>query len=407
MTLYRYFGRDKMGLAKNGEIEAGSDSEVAAKLLEQDIIPIKIVIKTNYQGFLKNIRLFMASIFTIDRRDFRLFSLKMSILLKVGVPIRQAVTDLAESTASPILRMVLNTVERRLNAGLDLVQSFSGFPTIFSPLHIAFLKQSANNGRAYQVFDQLAETINMKHKLQKELLSPLFPYVFTLLVIAVVCTVISNMALPIFMQAKSRANGQLPPMTELLISIIASFQNWRMWIVILIALIAGFMALRRNESVRLKMDQWFLKVPMAGYLARLIAIGEFLRAVRLSLENGMNIQDSIKIASVVLQNGYLKAKIDRAYQALQTGSPVFIALENSTLFTTIDLQMLKLGERSNDMLSSVNNIILLNDEIFEHQTAVAAESLRLFCLVVLSLMVILIAFGFYFGLWFISNSRMM
>jgi MSHA biogenesis protein MshG len=407
MAVFRYRGRQLDGRIITGTIQGSSSSEVASVIVGRSVTPIEIELVTDQLSFATMQLRRVLSYVRLDRRDFRLFSLKISVLLKAGVPIAQAVSELAKSSKNFVLRVTLQDIERKLKSGYDLVAAFSGYPFVFSSLYIAFLKQSQNNGRAYQVFERLAENINLQHEIRKQLLSPLLPYLFTIGIIILVTTLLSQQALPLFHKILYEKNLGLPYYTVLLVHFMEALSHWHYWLMMFIGLAIGVWLVRRIPIVRIRMDQMFLKIPMVGRLVKEYAVGEFLRSLLLAIQNGLTIQESIRVSSVVLKNGYLRRQVNRVLQDINAGAPVWTALARSQLFDNLEVQMLRLGEQANSIELAIKNMLALNKEAFSHELVVASETLRLLLLFALSMIVILVSFGFYFGLWTISTSGVM
>ena len=78
-------------------------------------------------------------------------------------------------------------------------------------------------------------------------------------------------------------------------------------------------------------------------------------------------------------------------------------MERTHLFSPLDIHLFRLGERTNEMKVALDNLVSLNKESFEHELSVTSESLRLLLIALLAAAVIIVAFGFYFGLWTLSN----
>ena len=75
------------------------------------------------------------------------------------------------------------------------------------------------------------------------------------------------------------------------------------------------------------------------------------------------------------------------------------AIYSSELYTGPDSLLLSRDSFENDL----DNLVSLNKESFEHELSVTSESLRLLLIAILAGAVIIVAFGFYFGLWTLSN----
>ena len=169
MKIYDYSGRDTNGNLVKGKVFATSEHAAAKRLMNEDVIPVTIKKSAYIQRLLYIIRPLILRFAIVEKQDVIRFCSEISLLVKSGVPVRNAVANLAKSMKGKVLAQILNVIVIRLDAGQSLAQSFSNFPNVFPPLFIAFLKHADYASYTSSIFAQLGETLQARKEIKKQL----------------------------------------------------------------------------------------------------------------------------------------------------------------------------------------------------------------------------------------------
>ena len=119
---YRYKARDKFGKSSDGQMAAGSDTEVAAKLKERELTPFLIepVEQSLNLHFLERFRRFKHS-------DVNAFTRELYTLTKAGLTILASLEVIGEQDRNPLLKKIVEGLMQSVRGGTSVADSLARF----------------------------------------------------------------------------------------------------------------------------------------------------------------------------------------------------------------------------------------------------------------------------------------
>src|SRR5690606_3263422 len=123
MALYSYKAMTRDGMIRVGSLEASNEADLEKRLgnMKLDLIKADLALR----------RSLSAGKHYVERRDLIIFCMQMAQLLRAGVPIVEALTDLRDSLDSPQFKEVIASLIEIIESGKNLSQSMEAFPQIF------------------------------------------------------------------------------------------------------------------------------------------------------------------------------------------------------------------------------------------------------------------------------------
>ena len=98
----------------------------------------------------------------VPQEDLLIFFRQMSVMLKSGVPLAQALELLAENVNNKKFGSNIYDVSKRLGGGEELSSSLGIYQRIFSPIMIGLIEAGEAGGILSQVLERLASLIEAK-----------------------------------------------------------------------------------------------------------------------------------------------------------------------------------------------------------------------------------------------------
>ena len=92
-----------------------------------------------------------------------------------------------------------------------------------------------------------------------------------------------------------------------------------------------------------------MRIPLAGRAIRMVAITRFCRVLGTMLANGVPIIQALGISKDATGNALLAEAIDKAAENVRAGEPLAEPLQRSGLFPLEIVEMIAVGEESNQM----------------------------------------------------------
>ena len=277
-----------------------------------------------------------------------LFSQELLALLNAGLSIVEALDALLEKETGPVQRHIVG----RLLSGLREGKRFSGVlaeqPEQFGALYIGIVKSAEGTSDLPR---SLSRFIDYQQRIDAVRAKIISAAIYPLILLAVgggVSLFLIGYVVPRFAEVYQGTGRALPWLSQQML-------DWGKFAATHTGLVAAGVLLIAIATISLL--RGFATGTMTGVLSRLPGIGERMRIyalARLYLTLGMLLEGGIPImAALQTVQGIVPADIrlalQRAAQAIGSGTPLSSAFDAAHLTTPVSLRMLRVGERSSDM----------------------------------------------------------
>ncbi len=350
MPLYQYKAVDAAGKFITGSLDAGniSDLELRLEKMDMDLVTFKQK-ELGADLFGRN---------KVGRRDLINFSFYLEQLTRAGVPILEGLADLRDGEENPTFRDVIASVIEAIEGGHSFSQALGLYPKIFDNVFVSLIKVGEKSGKMSEVLIDITETL----KWQDELLSKAkkvmtYPIVMGSIVLSAVLFLMI-FVVPDIMQAIIGLGGEIPFETRALMATSDFMVNY--WYVVISAPFVIYFTLsflyKTNSKMRFKLDGILLKLWLIGPVSEKIKISRFTRYFSLMFASGITVLEAINLSKSVVGNAVLEDGIDRAWQQISEGSSISESFKNIGIFPPLVVRMLRVGESSGRMDTSLNNV---------------------------------------------------
>lgn len=396
MQLYRYTARDSQGAEVSGEQEGADPTAVATLLQQRGLLPIRIEPKREAVQF--DWRALLQRKIPLD--ELVIFSRQMYALTKAGIPILRAISGLAESSHSRLMRETLTDVVEQLEAGRTLSTAMSGHPRVFERIYTSMIHVGENTGQLDESFLQLATYLEEEQETRRRIKSAMRYPSFVLLFIVAALVVVNIWVIPKFASLFSRFGADLPWATKLLIASSNLFLNY--WVVMLLGVIGsviGFKVWLATDNGRRRWDRWKLRFLIIGPLINLATLSRYCRSFSVMLRSGIPMPHALTLVSQAVDNFYMAEKIQQMRTAIERGETLYRASRRSELFTPLVMQMVAVGEET----GRIDVLLLEAAEFYEREVDFDLKSLTAriepLLLIIVAVMVLILALGIFTPMW--------
>ncbi len=295
----------------------------------------------------------------IKTEDFLLFNQQLSALLRAGLPILQAIGILRKRVPNERLRLVLEDIEEKVRGGQALSAAFAAQGDTFPRIYVASILAGERSGSLDEVllrYVSYQKTITeARRKIKKSLTYPAVLFSASILLVMVLSTYV----IPQFMKLYAGQEGNLPVVTTTVVAVADFISGNLTWLIPTVIGTAIFLLFwRRTPTGRLRIDQWTLKLPVAGETVKMLTIAQFTRSLATLLAGGITLPESVEIASESITNRALRLSSAGVLTGIREGRPFTESLEASGWVSELALDMIGVGERSGalrEMLDEVAN----------------------------------------------------
>ncbi len=299
----------------------------------------------------------LPTFFRVSTADLVLFSRQLSTFIKVGVPITDAIKLLQDASGSGAFRAALEDICEDLDAGEAFSTSIQHHPNVFNQLYVDMVRAAEYSGTLDKVLAQVASYLQRQDTAIKKLRSAMiYPAIILLLAMAV-CTILIVFVLPNFVSIFHEFKAELPLPTRILLAVGVFAQAWRIEVVAgLFVVIVAILVFMRSRPGRIFWDYALLRLPVLGSIVTYGIIERFTRTLSTMLRAGIPISSTFDVAIAASGNIKYRRGLDSVKQRMVTGDGFSAPLEATGLFAPMMIRMIRVGEETGTLDSSLEQI---------------------------------------------------
>jgi len=352
VALFAYRAVDTEGRISSGNLDAVNaiDLELRLKRLGLDLITFDPVKRSTARRTRH-----------ISRTELIAFCFHLSQLLKAGVNIIEALTDLRDTVDNPGFRQVLAALLEDIEGGLKMSDAMAAHPYCFDTVFVALVKAGEESGQLTQVLDQLSENLKWQDEITAQARKALvYPSIVFTVIIAVIF-VLMIFLVPQLASAFRSMVPKLPKETAALVALSNIFVKW--WYLLIgvpaAAAIGAFVFARTNEGAQRAIDGLSLKLPVLGAIRQKIILARFSTYFAMLYRSGISVLDCIQICEKIVGNRVMEEGLKRVGRSISEGQGISQAFIATKLFPPLVLRMLRVGESTGGL-----DVALLNVSYF-------------------------------------------
>jgi len=298
-------------------------------------------------------------------KDLARASRQLATLMEAGIPLTSSLSALIEQMGNPALRKVFTQIRERVREGSSLADGLSLHPRLFSSLFIGMVRAGEVSGTLALTLGRWADfsehQVALRQRTQAALIYPVFMFVIGLGVLFFLMAFVVPTVTKIFSDV-----GQALPLPTVLLITMSHFLS-RFWWVVVGGVIIIALWLKRyldSESGAKVWDRLKWKLPLAGGLHRKSAIARWSRTLGTLLHGGLPLLQALEISQGVTGNRLLAQALAKVRERIREGEEMTFTLKQSTLFPSMVLEMIAVGEKSGEMGKMLEKVArTLEDEV--------------------------------------------
>jgi len=348
MAAYSYKAINSDGKVVKGTIRGLDVSAVREYVFSSGLYLLKLKKTGRLSGYITKACTF-DKIWTGDVIEF---SRSMALMLRSGVPVVQAMAEIASSTEKCAFSDALDEIRRDIVGGASFSGAFEKQKAIFPHILIRLSRIGEETGRLDRSFDDAAAHLEKMEELystmKKALLYPVFAVVFTLAALLFWLIFV----LPNVMHLFNAMNITMPLPTRILL---ASSNFCRGYWYVLVALplffVAAITLLKRKRATRYYLDMLLLKMPIIRHVSYNWLLTFFCEQLRILTGAGIPINRSMGVIHGAVNNEVMKRAVSRIGDEIESGGSISEALKREGVFPGLMVRLVAVGETSGTLES--------------------------------------------------------
>jgi general secretion pathway protein F len=361
MPAYHYVAINLTGQEQTGVIEADNEKSARQLLRNKSLIPVTMrpaqeskssSSNSWFSRFGKRRRL--------STKELALFTRQFATLLAAGLPVEESLAAVGEQTEKPHVKGLILSVRGTVLEGHAFASALREQPNAFSPLFCATVAAGEKSGHLDKVLLRLADYTEqqaaMRQKLQTALI---YPAMIVLVAFGIVGFLLEYVV-PKMVAVYAHIEQSLPFLTKMLIGLshFVKAAGVYVLIIILVAIYFWRRALRSNVELREKTHRFILKLPLIGYAIKTANTARFSRTLSILSASGVPMLEAMTISSQLITNIPIRRAVEQAVSRVREGSPIHLALKQTTYFSPMSIHMVASGEASGQLETMLERVAL-------------------------------------------------
>ncbi|MDP4944514.1 MAG: type II secretion system F family protein [Alishewanella sp.] len=349
---HTYKALNRKGEKKSGEIKAGSIAEGKALLRQQGLTPISVKKKAK-------------SLFGDEKKitaaDISIVTRQIATMLGAGVPLVQSIDLIANGSDNKSLRILMQKISVKIQAGLPLSETLREHPKYFDELYCDLVKSGEQSGALDRIFDRIAIYKEKAEALKSKIKKAMFYPIAVLVIALIVTSILLIFVVPQFAEIFGSFGAELPAFTLFVLGISELMQSY-WWVVLGIILLTGYLiskTYKNNLQFRTASDLFILKAPVIGNILNKAAVARFARTLSTTFAAGVPLIEALESAAGASGNEIYRNAIMEIRDEVSSGNQMHLSMKQTDRFPEMVIQMVSIGEESgalDSMLSKVANI---------------------------------------------------
>jgi type IV pilus assembly protein PilC len=237
-------------------------------------------------------------------------------------------------------------------------EALKPFGDTFSELLVAQIRIGERSGTLPQTLDRIVQQLEQADNLKATIIKKLAYPVLLCTAGTGSITFMLLYVIPTFEKTYKDAGAKLPAITQFLIDV-SRFGTSYGWMIALafVAGLVGFFVARRNESSRLVIDLYAMRLPLLGEMLRNMAVLQFMEVLGNLIEAGFTVADALRSCARAVSNHAVRARVEALQAAVIRGERFSAHMEaNSDIFAPIVNQLIIVGEKTGTLPKATQNV---------------------------------------------------
>lgn len=351
MAVFAYRSVDALGKRVKGRLEAVNliDLEMRLKRIGLDLINAELANDARRA-------LFGGS--RITRRDLITFCFHLEQMTSSGLPLLEGLTELRDSVESQRFREVIGSMIESIEGGKTMSEALADHPTVFSSVFTSLTRAGERTGQLPEVLRRIADMLKWQDELAahtKKII--LYPSFVGVVVFAAVAFLMIHLV-PQLAGFLKNLGQELPVQTRALVAVSDFMRAYWYLLLAIPPLLAGFIIVgaRYSPSFAYTVDRRKLDIPYIGPILHKIILSRFASTFAMMYAAGITVLDALKISEDVAGNLAVSDALARAGNLISDGQNITLAFQSVGLFPPLVLRMLKVGESTGGLDTSLLNV---------------------------------------------------
>ena len=364
MPQFSYRARNAQGGLVEGVLNVADRSVAIRQIEQQQCVPIRIEALAAAPPMVDGKAKPAAAASTTPSQSLKIphsqllvFTEQLGHLLQAGMTLDESLGILQKRLKQPKIQQMTHALHQALVDGRSFSQALRDFPRVFSPLYVNMVGAGEASGALPEILTRVVQHLMQEKNLRDRVAQALIYPAFLAFAGAVLIIIFITFMVPQLTNFMSQTGGVLPLPTRILLEtnhLIVGY--WWLFILIVVAGLAGFRAFVRSEEGRRSWDRVRLYLPGYGRIKQHQYYAQFSRTLGTLMENGIPLLKALDLVTEIAANKYLEKKLHDVRRSVIDGANLSSALAAEKLFPELFTDMMAVGEQTGHFAHTMQTI---------------------------------------------------
>ena len=358
-TAFEYEAIDGTGKALLGQVSADSAREALRILASRGLTPIHISEASSAKP--KAVRLPLRQ--TPSDQDYILTIKQMALLLNSGVPLIVGVDTLKSQSIHPQLTTAFDQLAKALRAGSPFSGAFQKALPDLPPYVFQLSAAGEAIGELGPALSDAAAQLEYEHRIRQEFRNALtYP---TILVTAGLAAVlfIFMVVVPRFSAMLASTRGDLPWLSEVVLSTGMALNSNRMLVLIFTGLFTVLVIwMAKQPALRDAVRQQLIRLPIFGIWLKESELSRWASMLSTMLRHGVDLIKALDLALKTMTIRSLSTKMEQVTKMVRAGKSLSAAMAEQDTFSDTALSLVQVGEDSGELSNMLKSLATLYED---------------------------------------------
>lgn len=337
--------------------------------------------------------------------EFLVFNQELVALLRAGLPVVSGFEILLERQENAHFKRILVDVKEQLVSGVALSDAFLSHGDTFPRLYATSLKAGERSGEVEKVLRRFLEYQKILGRVKRRVTGAMaYPIVLVSLAVGLIF-ILMTYVIPKFTEFYAGFGADMPALTVAVVGT-ATFMRAHLLEILLgiSASVFAFDRWRRTDGGRRTIDGFLLKLPAVGVVLHEFSLSQFARALATLVGAGTPLVTALEISTGSVGNRRVSDAVASVVPKVREGAELWRSLENTGQFTSLAVEMIKVGEATGALEEMLSNVSDFYDEAIEARLQTIINLIEPVILIVMGGVIATILLSVYLPMFTILSS---
>jgi type IV pilus assembly protein PilC len=362
MSKFSYTAKDASGNVRKGVLIAESEKDFNEQMRQKGLFVVQH--EEDASGAAK-------STYKFSTKDLAFDCRQMAAMMTSGLTIVKTLEIICKEQPKEQAKLIWQDIYENVQKGESFSTALEMHAGSFPQFLISMVGAGESSGSLDVIMQRMQDHYAKENKMNNKIKGAMtYPIILMFLCIVIVIGMFTFI-MPTFRDMFSSPD-EMPALTRAMFAFSDFLKSkWYILLIVVAAIVFGFMYLLKMPSFREKWDRLLIKGPYFGPLMVKIYTGRFSRTLSSLYSSGLPMVECLQRASDVLGNSYITEKFETVIDEVKQGEPLSAAIQRTEIFDSMFCSIIYVGEES----GALDDILEKSSDYYEEEADSAISSL--------------------------------